>query len=122
MWGNKMSIKILIGRCRKFYIKKIEKGLTAQEEKTYNDLLNLLRNEIKNLKLNLFFKALKEKELEEKYIKEMKKNSEKILLILMDLYAFNKNIIDEIFNYYEKLVNELNSKNDLNNPKKNKID
>lgn len=117
-----MSIKILLERCRKFYIKKIEKGLTAQEEKTYNDLLNLLRNEIKNLKLELFLKALKEKKLEEKYIKEMKKNTEKILLILLDLYAFNKNIIDEIFNYYEKLVNELNSKNDLNNTKKNKIE
>lgn len=117
-----MSIKILLERCRKFYIKKIEEGLTEEEEKTYNDLLRLLRNEIKNLKLNLFFKALKEKELEEKYIKEMKKNSEKILLILMDLYAFNKNMIDEIFNYYEKLVNELNQKNDLNNTKKNKID
>lgn len=117
-----MSIKILLERCRKFYIKKIEVGLTEEEEKTYNDLLKLLRNEIKNLKLNLFFKALEEKKLEEKYIKEMKKNTEKILLILLDLYAFNKNIINKIFNYYEKLVNELNQKNDLNTPKKNKID
>lgn len=117
-----MSIKILLERCRKFYIKKIEKGLTEEEEKTYNNLLNLLRNEIKNLKLNLFFKALKQQQLEEKYIEEMKKNTEKILLILMDLYAFNKNVINEIFNYYEKLVNELNQKNDLNTTKKNKID
>lgn len=121
MWGNKMSIKILLKRCRKFYIKKIEEGLTEEEEKTYNDLLRLLRNEIKNLKLELFYKIIEERK-EEEFKNIIKENEKKLILILLDLYAFNKNLINKIFDCYEKLVNELNQKNDLNNTKKNKIE